>query len=283
LSQEYLGSYRLLNLVRTGKTCQLWEAVKDGMPERYALKLLTSAHRHDKGEVELLRREYEAAGKMSHPHVIRIFELKVERDIAYLVMEYFPAPNVKQLIQQGVDKIAPRLDSFIRHAAEALGHVHAKGWVHRDIKPDNFLMRPDGEVKLIDFALAQRIRRGLGRLFAGRSKVQGTRSYMSPEQIRGQVLDERADLYSFGCVLHEVISGKPPFTGANTNELLNKHLRSPPPPIQAANNNISDAFSQLLRRLLAKTPDGRPATAADFLREYRAMGLFKQPPAAARS
>lgn len=143
-------------------------------------------------------------------------------------------------------------------------------------------MKADGEVKLIDFALAVKKKGGLARLFAGKTKVQGTRSYMSPEQIRGLPLDPRADIYSFGCMIHELLGGKPPYTGTSTNDLLNKHLRSPIPPLQAANRNVRDEFAQLVRRTLAKKPEDRPESMAEFLREMRTMEVFKVPPAAVR-
>ena len=148
------------------------------------------------------------------------------------------------------------------------------------MKPDNFLVDPEGTAKLIDFALAVRKKGGLARLFAGKSKIQGTRSYMSPEQIRGQPLDQRADLYSFGCMIYELLGGKPPYTGSTTNELLNKHLKSAVPPLQASNRNVSDQFAELARRLLAKKPSERPESMTEFLREMRAAKVFKVPPAA---
>jgi serine/threonine protein kinase len=151
--------------------------------------------------------------------------------------------------------------------------------VHRDVKPDNFLVGENGEVKLIDFALAVRRKKGLARLFSTRSKVQGTRSYMSPEQIRGQPLDERADIYSYGCVAYELLGGKPPYTGTSTNELLNKHLRAAIPPAQASNRNVTDEFAALMKSMLAKKPEDRPQSMDDVLTELRVTPLFKVPPA----
>ena len=174
-------------------------------------------------------------------------------------MELFAAPNLKQLIHQGVEALAPIAGghSFAR-PPRGWPTCTRKGWIHRDIKPDNFLVKPSGDVKLIDFALAVRRKGGLARLFAGKTKIQGTRSYMSPEQIRGQPLDERADIYSFGCMVYELLGGKPPYTGTSTNELLNKHLRSPIPPLQASNRNVTDDFAQLGAAMLAKKPEDRP-------------------------
>jgi serine/threonine protein kinase len=154
--------------------------------------------------------------------------------------------------------------------------------VHRDIKPDNFLLKPSGETKLIDFALAVKKKGAIGRLFSGKTKVQGTRSYMSPEQIRGQSLDARADVYSFGCMIYELLGGKPPYTGSTTNELLNKHLRSPIPPLQASNKNVHDDFAALAKMMLAKKPEERPHSMEDFLHELRMIKVFKNPPAAVK-
>ena len=112
-------------------------------------------------------------------------------------------------------------------------------------------------------------------MFSGKTKIQGTRSYMSPEQIRGQALDQRADIYSFGCLIYELLGGKPPYTGATTNELLTKHLRSAIPPIQGSNRNVSDAFAQLVKSMLAKEPGERPDSMGDFLREMRSSPIFK--------
>jgi serine/threonine-protein kinase len=273
-AQEYLGGkFRLLNLLRVGKTCQLWEAINDNEGKRYAIKVLLSEFANDRQEVAFLKHEFAVGRELNHPRVIRHFDFGKDQQSYYLVMEIFQAPNIKMVLQQGgVDEIAPHILKIITQAAEGLAYFHKQGWIHRDIKPDNYLVKPGGDVKLIDFALAQKKMPWYWpRLPSRFHPVQGTRSYMSPEQIRG---DERADIYSFGCMLFEMVGGKPPFTGASTQELLTKHLTAAPPPIQALNRNVTDAFGNLLKRLLAKKPSSRPKSMEDVLLLCHGMKVF---------
>lgn len=286
-TEEYLGQYRLTNLLRTGKTCQVWEAINDVKgQQRFAVKLLVEEYRTNKDELGYFKREYEVGKMLDNPRCIRIYDFGADQKNVYLAMELFQSPNVKQLIQQGHEDLFPLLQKFIMQAAEGLAHLHSKGWIHRDIKPDNFLMSPKGEVKLIDFALAHRRRTGLARFlpdFSKKAAIQGTRSYMSPEQIRNESLDERADVYSFGCMLHELAGGKLPFTGTSTNDLLMKHLKAAPPPLQSANRNVTDAFAALVKRMLAKKPSDRPASMVDFMRDFQGMQIFKETPGKGRA
>ncbi len=279
MPQDYVGPFRLLNLIRAGKTCEVWEVINDAKGQRLAIKLLAGDAARDRDEVAFLKHECEVGKALDHPQVIKIYDFGRDRDNVYLAMELFAALNLKQLINQGVEALAPRVEECLRQCAEGLAYFHAQGWIHRDVKPDNFLMNAESQVKMIDFALAVRKKSGLARLFSFKSKIQGTRSYMSPEQIRGQPLDERSDIYSFACMAYELVGGKPPYTGTSTNDLLTKHLRAPIPPLQAANRNASDAFSQLLRRALAKKPEDRPSSMNDFINELRAATVFKTPPA----
>jgi serine/threonine protein kinase len=193
-------------------------------------------------------------------------------------MELFEYPNLKQRIQQGIDPLAHQTEGIIHQAAEALAHVHQRGFLHRDVKPDNFLVSDEGLVKLIDFNLAERPKTGLAKLLGGKSKVQGTKSYMSPEQIRAQTLDVRSDIYSFGCLLHELLCGKVPFTGTSANELLTKHLRAPRPPLEPLNKNVTREFAALVRRMMAVDPQDRPATMDDILTELATTPVFRQRP-----
>ncbi len=273
-----IGPYRLLNVVHTSQTCRIWQAYDDRNKRMVGIKTLQEKFRRNREHIGSLRREYAVGRRAGGDGVIQVLAFDTDRGTPYMAMEWFSAPNMKQRILDGTEKIAHLLQSVIEQSAKALEHFHAAGWIHRDIKPDNFLVAEDGSVKLIDFGLAMRSRGVLGKLLTRKSKVQGTKSYMAPEQIRGRSLDRRADIYSFGCTIHELVSGKPPFTGVTTNELLNKHLKATPPSLETADANVTKEFSRLVRGCLAKNPADRPKTLSDFLLELRMHGVFKIPP-----
>jgi eukaryotic-like serine/threonine-protein kinase len=276
-SQEHIGPYRLLNIVKTGQTSQVWAVMDDRDKRRLAIKLLLSDYRKDREHLSYLKQEAIVGKTLDHPRVIKVFEYATDHGIPYLVMEYYPAPNMKEIILQMREQLAFMMPQIVDGAAEGLAYFNQQGWIHRDVKPDNFLIVQNGDVKLIDFALAQRKKGMLAKLF-GRSKVQGTRSYMSPEQIRGEPLDERADIYSFGCTIFHLVAGRAPYTGANSNELLNKHLRAAPPVLEGLDRNVTPEFGALIRSTMAKDPNKRPDSMAKFLGEFRSIPMFKRMP-----
>jgi len=277
-SLNYLGPYRLLNVVHTGQTSQIWQAMHDGSRQFFAVKTLLDEFQRQPEHVHYLKWEYTVGSKMDHERIVRMHDYQTVRGTPYLAMEWFAWPNLKQRIRQGIESYAHLVPKIIRQSAEAISHLNEQGWVHRDIKPDNLMVTDDGDVKLIDFALAQRTKGVLGKLLRRKSKVQGTRSYISPEQIRGQPLDGRADLYSFACTVFELLTGRVPFTGTTANELLTKHLRASPPSVVAANRNVTLEFAELLRRSMAKAPSARPESVGGFLAEFDRMRVFRQNP-----
>jgi serine/threonine protein kinase len=191
-------------------------------------------------------------------------------------MEFFPGKNLKLRIMHKDPILKEKGHKIITQAASGLAHVNSKGWVHRDVKPDNILVNSSGEVRIIDFALAKRIGGGgLFGWFKKRTKTSGTRSYMSPEQIRSESLDGRADVYSFGATLYEMVTGRPPFRGLSPNDLLTKHLREKPVTPAAYNPDITDEFANLILRMLAKDKKERPQNFAEFLAAFRMMRVFK--------
>ena len=275
---EQLGPLKLVGQLGVGRHCQIWEAVDGGTRQRVAVKVVVPEAANDPAQRRLLEHELRVAKSVSHPTIIRIDRLSTDGGLPHLVMELFPHPNLKKQIAAGVERLAPRLQRIVTETALALDHLHGCGWVHRDVKPDNVLAAPDGQVKLIDLAIAARKPGLLGGLFGSKPPVQGSPSYMSPEQIRGQPLDARADIYSLGCMLFELLAGKPPFSAVNANDLLNKHVSATPPSIDSLNRNATTSISKLIRQMLAKKPADRPANMREVLTQLRNLRFFESAP-----
>ena len=171
------------------------------------------------------------------------------------------------------------LPEMLPQMVEALAILHEAGWVHRDVKPDNFLFSEEQGVKLIDFALAKQIKGNpIAKLLGFKSVPQGTPSYMAPEQILGKQVDGRADLYSLGCTFFEILASRPTYTGVNQNELLQKHISDPIPSIRARNKNVTPEFAVLLQQMMSKDPNDRPKSARDLFLVLRNLKIFIRPP-----
>ena len=276
--RNYISSYRLLKLVRSGATSQIWEVMDEIENRRCALKTPQERYRKDKNEIALLKHEFAVGHELDHPSIIRIFDYDNWKGIPYLALEYFESNNLKQWLRaKQDDKEAQRkyLPSILQQAAEGLNYLHGQGWIHRDIKPDNFLVGRGAQVKLIDFAIADRVKRGLARLLSGKGKIQGTRSYMSPEQIRGEHLDMRSDIYSFGCMMFECFCGRPPYTGGSPDELLQKHLTSQVPRATTHNEEISGEAADLVAQMMSKKRELRPESMQEVIDAFENMRIMK--------
>ena len=273
-SADVMGGYRLQNLMATGQTSQVWEVVELSSHRHFAMKLLLPEKSRDPQHRQLLFHEAEVGIKLAHPNIIKIVKLDKDPANPYFVMEFFPAGSLKLRIQHKKwDFIREKALDIFKQSATALAYMNASGWVHRDVKPDNILINSAGEVRLIDFAIAQRIsKRGL---FRRRGKASGTRSYMSPEQIRGEALDARADIYSFGATVYEAVTGRPPFRATSPQELLNKHISEKPDSPQVHNRDVTDDFAALVLRMLAKKKEERPRDFHEVLMALRNMTIFK--------
>lgn len=277
--RDFLGPYRLARLIRMGSSCQVWEAIETETGDRYALKVLRDDFRQNKQELAQLKNEFEIARSMNHPNVIKMHSLVLTGNAPFLVLELFSELNMKQALRRGPDSLAFMLSKIIEQSTEGLYYMHTQGYVHCDIKPDNFLVSRDGEVKVIDFTISQRIKKGLARFFGRKARnIQGTRSYMAPEQIRGKQLDQRSDIYSFGCVLFELVTGKLPFTGESPNDLLNKHISAAIPSPLVHNDNVTNEFAGLIKTMMAKRPEDRPESMWDLLKTLRVTKIFKKAP-----
>lgn len=278
---DYLGRYRVAKFIRAGNSTQIWEAIKEDGSGRCVLKILNRQLWGNREEIGFLRHEYEVAAKLNHPNIIRVYEFNTDGKISYLALETFTDQNVKQVFRdRGHVALLPQFQRIVEQAASALEHLHQKGWVHCDVKPDNFLLNAAGELKLIDFSIAQKMSKGIGALFRKRGPVQGTRSYMAPEQIRNESLDARADVYSLGCVLYELLAGKQPYSGDSPNDLLNKHLKAPIPSVLVSNDNVTAEFADCIRLMMSKDRARRPASMTEVLKQVRTVRIFRVAPQA---
>lgn len=275
MAEEVLGGYRLLRHIVTGQTSQVWEVVEVHSSRHFAMKLLLPERAADPLHRNFLFHEAEVGQHLAHPNIIRI--IKVDRNLhtPYFVMEYFPAGSLKvRILRKEFDFIRAKGLDIIKQAATGLAFMNSKGWVHRDIKPDNILVASSGDVRLIDFALAQRKVSGFAKFFRRKTKTQGTRSYMSPEQIRGLPLDTRADIYSFAATCYELVTGRPPFRAASSQELLVKHIIEKPVSPRHFNPDVTEQFADLVLRMLAKKKDDRPLDFHQVLMSLRGIQLF---------
>jgi serine/threonine protein kinase len=280
VAEETIGGYRLLNLMMTGQSSQVWEVVELSSHRHFAMKLLLPEMARRRSQRGLLYHEAEVGLAMGgHENVIRIVTVNEDNANPFFVMEFFPGGSLKfRLVRKQHDFLREHAQGICKQAATALAFMHAQGWVHRDVKPDNMLVNSAGQLKMIDFALATRIEKPnfFLRLFRPRAKAMGTRSYMSPEQIRNQWVDGRADIYSFGATCFELVAGRPPFRGATSQDLLVKHIVEKPVSPRVYNPDVTDEFANLVLRMLAKKKEDRPQDFHEVLMALRTMRVFKQ-------
>jgi len=279
LGLGYIGPFRLLEIVNRGQSCCLWRAYDDEKREYVGVKTLLESVAGQRHQVQLLEHEYKVATKFSHPNLINIFHYDWYNKIPYIVMEWFPAANLKMWINRGYESYCEHLPQIFIQSAKALAYQHQQGWVHRDVKPDNFLFEPESAtVKMIDFALARKTTADFMKWFMLKGKTQGTPSYMAPEQIRRQPATPHADIYGLGCAFYELLTTRLLFTGDSLNDLLNKHLSTTPPPVVQRNKNVTPEFAELIKTMLAKKPQDRQKDTMELLRQLQSIRVFRRLP-----
>ena len=278
-SNEIVGDYRLYHMIRAGAVYEIWAVRPMSGSDVFAMKLIRKdSSKYSRQAVAELKHEYTVGKALDHPEVITTHDYGVAKNGAWLLMEFFKTPNLKQQITADVRALQWRVKDVLTNAAAGLAHMHEKGWVHRDVKPDNYLINDDNEVRLIDFTIAAKTTGAVGKLFGSKTKIQGTYSYMGPEQIRGQGVDPRDDIYSFGCSAYEVLAGKLPFTANTPPELLQRHLKQKPPTLTVVDKNIHPDFAAFVMKMMAKRREDRPQSMKEVMMKIKSEPVFYTPP-----
>src|ERR687885_2288161 len=203
------GRYRILRKLGSGGMANVYLAEDQELGRRVAIKILNDRHANDDQFVERFRREAKNAAGLSHPNIVSIYDRGEAEGTYYIAMEYLDGRSLKELIVSRGPAPVPVAIDYVRQILSALRFAHRNGIVHRDIKPHNVLVDPEGRVKVTDFGIA---RSGASQMTEAGSII-GTAQYLSPEQARGAAVDQRSDLYSLGVVLYELLTGTVPFSG----------------------------------------------------------------------
>ena len=254
-----IRGHRCIRQVGSGGMCKIYLAESERAATLVVLKVFSQVPDVSERIVGFDRflQEYEIVAGLNHPNIVRIYDLGIADDHAYIAMEHFPAGDLRQRMKLPV---APETAlSYLKQMASALEAIHAVGVLHRDLKPANVMLRSDGSLCLIDFGLAKA--NELDAELTGTREIFGTPYYMSPEQGHAELIDARSDLYSLGVVYYEMLIGRKPYTGASAMEVIYKHKRAELPAIDAK----YASHEPLLRRLLAKSPQDRFQSAREVL------------------
>jgi serine/threonine protein kinase/WD40 repeat protein len=271
-----LGSYRVLRLLGEGGMGVVFEAWDEHLNRNIALKVIKPGSASSPEAQQHFLREGRSIAALQHDHVIPVYQYGEDRGVLFLVMPVLKGETLADRMRR---EGRPSVDEVVRlgrEVAEGLAAAHSAGIIHRDIKPGNLWLEGPPEdpsawrrVKILDFGLARLVEDGAEA--SAHSRLAGTPAYMSPEQAAGSELDERSDLFSIGCVLYEMLTGRQPFPGATALAVLAQLTGHEPPPPRAVNKDVPQRLSDLVVRLLAKEAAQRPASAAAVASELAAL------------
>jgi serine/threonine protein kinase len=216
----------------------------------------------------LFLNEARAAGGLSHPHIVTVFDAGISDNRAYIAMELLKGRDLRQLREEGWRATPPQAVLVVRRVADALGYAHSKGVVHRDIKPANIFMVGRTQPRVLDFGIARVAHRHDGHSING-DIVAGSPYYMAPEQARNEPVDRRADVFSLGVVLYELLTNEKPFKGSTLEEITTAVLKHDPMPVHLVDPSVPEALSEITAKAIAKNPEHRYRSARAFSRELR--------------
>ncbi|MGH2674386.1 MAG: Stk1 family PASTA domain-containing Ser/Thr kinase [Actinomycetota bacterium] len=272
------GRYEIETLLGQGGMARVFRGTDRVLGRTVAIKVLSPQFAGDEQFVTRFRREAQAAAGLNHPNIVSVYDTGDQGDVHFIVMEYVEGRTLRDVIRGEGALLPERAAEIAEAVARALSSAHDAGLVHRDIKPGNIMLTPEGEVKVMDFGIA---RTSTGDTLTQTAAILGTASYLSPEQAQGHTVDARSDIYSLGCVLYEMLTGQAPFTGDSPVAIAYKHVKEDPAPPGRLNPDVPDSLDAVVLKCMAKNPDNRYETAeelrADLERARQGLPILATP------
>jgi len=278
MTPQLISHYRILNKLGSGGMGEVYLVEDIKLDRKVAVKFLPPESIADEHAKKRLVREARAAARLDHPNICSTYEVGEEDDRSFIVMQYVEGETLAARIQRKSLDLRESLD-FATQIADALAEAHAYNIIHRDIKPQNIMLTARGQAKVLDFGLARTVKeKGLldteaetASLLTAPGLLVGTVPYMSPEQVRGEALDARTDIFSLGAVLYELVTGTQPFAGANPASTISTILTKEPPPLARYSREVPAELERIVSKALRKDTEQRYQTAKDLLIDLRSL------------
>lgn len=266
-----IGDYELVGKINEGGIAEIHKARHVGNGSVYALRIMLPGISRTARNTRLFVGGAEVARGLNHPNIVRVFQIVLDKEMPYVVMEYVEGNNLKHCLLRREGNVADDPLDILMQIARGLRCLHNNKIIHRDIKPENILVSKRGEVKIADFSLA--VRKDKEQLFS--RAISGSRSYIAPEMVLHERYDERADIYSMGITAYELLAGRLPYSGRSDQELLSKHVnkRLRPKPIHRFNRRVPRALEKIVMTCMHKDPDRRYPDVGLFIRDIEKIQL----------
>src|SRR5262245_25172665 len=267
-----LGPYEIIAPLGAGGMGEVYRAHDSRLGREVAIKLLPAEFSRDVDRLRRFEQEARATSALNHPNILTVYDIGNHERPPYIIAELLEGETLREQFNEGAAPIRRCVD-YARQIAAGLTAAHEKGIVHRDLKPENLFVTMDGRVKILDFGLAKLKPSQVGvvdtaaptqKKITNPGTVMGTVGYMSPEQVRGQEADHRSDIFSFGMILYEMLSGQRAFNGASAADVMSAILKEEPPELIETSQKLSPQLEKIVRRCLEKKPERRFQSASDL-------------------
>lgn len=265
---QMLGAYRIINQIGQGGMANVYKAYQPSMDRNVAIKVLPSQLAESKEFAKRFQQEARIIARLEHPHILPVLDYGESDGVMYFAMRYLEAGTLKDKIVAGSPLPLNEIDRIFTQLTDALSYAHSQGVIHRDLKPANALVDSQGNLFLTDFGIAKLLESASPRL-TQTDAIMGTPAYISPEQAQAQTVDQRSDIYSLGIMLYEMVTGRVPFVADTPLAVILKHVSDSLPLPSSLKSDIPEAIEQVILKALAKNPDDRFATAAEFVSAWK--------------